>query len=439
MLPLASGHLRGRSRWANLTAVERGRGTSGRRGRRRVLAGLGALVAIVALAACTLPISPIALPPPGAPGIVRVVPGSVRKVCQLVGEADFERGVPTGNRTASRSGLYGTDLGIPVEYGGRLTLLFGDSVAFGNTSTRTWQEDAVGYSTDPVADDCVDLTFPLAADGWFDHATIPGVSLEGLEVPTGAFAAHGFLFAFYTTGSNVAAGTMGRSVLAVSEQGTARFRKVLDVSSDRFINISPVPVRNADLPGLPSSTGDGVLLFGSGTWRKSPMSLAWAPLDRLADKASWRWFAGVDGAGAPQWAPTEAGATNLFGPPCLGELQVTWQPALGRFVLLDNCDTPRGIHLASAPRPWGPWSEHQTVFDPWADGGYCHFMHAAQDPPCDAVNDPFRAGDWGGEYGAYLIDRYTRVEPGGDLTVFFTMSTWNPYTVELMTARLRLS
>ena len=36
-----------------------------------------------------------------------------------------------------------------------------------------------------------------------------------------------------------------------------------------------------------------------------------------------------------------------------------------------------------------------------------------------------------------MIDRYTRALPGGQAAVYFTMSTWNPYSVVEMAMILR--
>src|SRR4051794_40724246 len=59
-------------------------------------------------------------------GFVR---GTTRKVHQLTGEQDRERGVPTLNRTESTVGMFGTDLGASFEHDGRLWFLFGDTVS----------------------------------------------------------------------------------------------------------------------------------------------------------------------------------------------------------------------------------------------------------------------------------------------------------------------
>jgi hypothetical protein len=52
-----------------------------------------------------------------------------------------------------------------------------------------------------------------------------------------------------------------------------------------------------------------------------------------------------------------------------------------------------------------------SIFDPGAHG-YCQFMHTPWDvDECDAVHDPGRENDWGGEYGPYVLERFTRADP----------------------------
>ncbi|MBI3952210.1 MAG: DUF4185 domain-containing protein [Acidobacteria bacterium] len=70
---------------------------------------------------------------PGAPlraqsSSVRYVPGSSQKICQLTGELDRERQQFTLNRTESRFGIWGTDLGASFEHDGRIYFLFGDTI-----------------------------------------------------------------------------------------------------------------------------------------------------------------------------------------------------------------------------------------------------------------------------------------------------------------------
>jgi hypothetical protein len=407
----------------------------------RVLFGVAILAALLAVTA----LLPAAPPPVAAqpaavggssaagampPTVVRV-PGSTRKVCQLTGEIDRERGVTTAALSQTRYGLVGTDLGSVVQHGGRLIFLFGDSQpSRTGTSDRPVDGDSIGFTLNLTAKDCTGLHFVTAADGFYRSPHVPGVSLAGFEVPTGGFSAGESMYVFFTTDST-ADQVMGRSVLARSDDGGQSFAYVTDVSRDRFINVAPVVVSNAAVPGLPSTAGRGVLMWASGAYRQSDPYLAWAPLEGIERHTTWRYFAGIDPeTRRPRWSETETRAAPLFSHPCIGELSVAW-------LMLYNCDNPRGIVYRVAAEPWGPWSPAAILFDPWADRGYCHFIHVSWDYwACDAVHDPWREREWGGEYGPYLVSRFTTGE-GMRSTVYFVMSTWNPYTTVLMEATLQ--
>lgn len=90
---------------------------------------LGAFLALIALLGVS--VSPSTAETPE----VRYVPGSSQKVCQLTGEFDRERQEPTLNRTESRFGLVGTDLGASFEHNGKIYFFFGDTIG-----TRTGRE-----------------------------------------------------------------------------------------------------------------------------------------------------------------------------------------------------------------------------------------------------------------------------------------------------------
>jgi hypothetical protein len=56
----------------------------------------------------------------------------------------------------------------------------------------------------------------------------------------------------------------------------------------------------------------------------------------------------------------------------------------------------------------------------------------------DGLSDPGREGEWGGEYGPYLMARFTRATDSG-CRIYYTMSTWNPYQVMIMRSDLSLA
>src|SRR5262245_3335265 len=55
------------------------------------------------------------------------VPGSTRKISQLIGDTDFQWLTPTDTRTQTRVGITGSDLGVPFTHKGRTYVVFGDT------------------------------------------------------------------------------------------------------------------------------------------------------------------------------------------------------------------------------------------------------------------------------------------------------------------------
>ena len=369
---------------------------------------------------------------------VEVVPGSVGKVCQLTGEHDRERGKFAHNRTESRFGVVGTDLGASVEHDGRLWFLFGD----------TWPDpdggDSVAWTTDRSPEPGVDLTFVTSGSRFVSpRVTAAGgrpVSTRFFEVPLDGFSAGGHLYVFRSTDHYQEAGrqVMGRSVLTRAVAGDPTdlthlydFSVVRD--GGRFANVSCVVAPEAP-DGLPFR-GPALLAWGSGRYRASHPYLACAPLPAVERRESWRYWSGTE-HGRPAWSADERDAAPLFRHPEIGELSVSRNAPLGLWLMLYNVGTPRGIVARVAADPWGPWSAPTVVLDPRRPGvGYGALMHERHAP--DGLSDPGREHEWGGEYGPYVIDRYTRELPDGSAAVYFVLSTWNPYNVVEMRMVLR--
>jgi hypothetical protein len=359
---------------------------------------------------------------------VRYVPGSSRKVCQLTGDYDWERDEFTLNKTL-HVGILGTDLGSSFVHEGRTYFLFGDTAGL-----SLFADDSIAFTTDSDPDNCLKLQFITTVVGLFRPLHVPGVSTGFMEVPTGGFSANGAMYIIYATDSALFK-VMGRSVLARSIDNAVHFTYRYDLSVSKFINVAPAVVENAGIAGLPEASGQGVLLWGSGAYRKSDPYLAFLPLDRVEDKKALRYYAGLDESGAPRWSSQESDASALFEQPCIGELSVAWNPFIRKWLMLYNCHG-RGIVFRSADAPWGPWSLPRVLFNGWRDEGYCHFIHASWlSRWCDGVNDFGRGFTSGGVYGPYMLPGYFK---GNDrtTTIYYVMSTWNPYQVVLMRSEL---
>ncbi len=368
----------------------------------------------------------------GAAKRVTFIRSSTQKICQVTGDFDRERRQLTKNQTESRYGVSGTDLGFSFEHQDKTVFLFGDT----NGRAKFYGGDSIAFSTDTSLDQCPNLKFVTDTDNTFLSPHVPGVSLGYFEVPSSGFSANGKMYVFFMT-DHAKAESPGRAVLARSDNDAHTFTPVYDASRSKFINLSPVVVNNADIPGLPTSQGQGVLLWGSGQYRRSDAYLAYVPLNAVEDRKAWRFFNGLE-QGHPRWSENEADAVALFDQPCIGEFSVQRNTFLNKWVMLYNCDRPRGINFRVSDEPWGAWSATQLLFNPTSDNGYCSFIHASyRQRVCDFVSDLGRELDWGGEYAPYMIPRFTTGD-ATQSTIYYLMSTWNPYNVVLMKSVIRL-
>ena len=362
-----------------------------------------------------------------------------QKVVQLTGEYDREgwngEGKPkfAFNRTETKFGIIGTDLGVSFAHRDRIYFLFGDTWRMGH-GTPNDDLDSIAFCTDANADDGLELTFLPRAP------SVPGVALGVFEVPLDGISWNGSMYAFFSTDHRQVGiyALMGRSILARSDNNGLDFTLLYEVSRYKFINVSAMIV-DAGKHGLP---GDGpqLVVFGSGRYRSSDVYLAVKPAVKLEEPGGFLFYAG--GLGQPYWSRNEDGAVPLFGEGCVGELSVRWNPLLGVWTCLYNADWPAdrssvgGIVMRWARRPFGPWSEGDLVFS--VNDGLGKFMHL---PNVDHTQEGFgldRSADLGGMYGPYQIPQYTRWS-GNGVQIYFTMSTANPYQTMLMTVSIPTS
>lgn len=386
-----------------------------------------------------------------APGVY-YVPGSTQKICQLTGDVDAGRSPPisTSNRTEARAKLRGTDLGISVPGPfGSIFFLFGDS-AENRDIQRAKGADSVAYTIDADPDDCLQLTFMLKPDGGYkppvllDQVT-GDIPLGLWEVPTGGFFWNGNAYVTFQVDAGgepyrPRRSVMGRDASIVTEE--LAFTRLYDFDPDRFLNIASVLIGE---DWTPSAAPIRVLYFGTGRYRGADnVHLAQASLASV-ETGDRLYLGSINAAGDPVWTEQPSAAIGMFSPanaPCMGELSVTWNRYLRKWLMLYSCASPRGINFRVADHAWGPWSTPALLFDPRVDGGYCEFIHDQMPCPPGSPNprDDLRAGGtdaYGGEYGAYMIDAFTRGNAETRVTtIYFTMSTWNPYQVVLMKSTL---
>ena len=353
--------------------------------------------------------------------------GSSRKISQLVGDFDNELHVSTSNLTYQNYQIWGTDLGISFQHKGKTYLLFGDipgDSGFGS------DRDPIAYTEDNNPNDGIDLSFIVQSPGLYNPLTIPGISQGAFEVPLDGISINDTMYIYHSTDN------MTRSILARSSNDGFSFDLIEDtISIEHFINISVNRIKRSDFPDLPGTFENGLLLLGSGMYRNSAVYLSCQAEDSISFKESMYYFAGYSGQ-RPLWSRSEEDAVPVIDINCVGELSAAFNPHLQKWLILYNCDDPRGVLFRTSDVPWGPYSTGEILFDPWEDDAYCSFMHVSWEHlNCDSVHDPNRKNEWGGEYGPYMFKEMS-VKVDSLVDIYYTLSIWNPYTTVLMKSTL---
>jgi Domain of unknown function (DUF4185) len=369
--------------------------------------------------------------------LLRYVAGSTIKVEQLLGEEDKQLHQPTLSRTFTRYGIEGTDLGNSFEHGGRVYFLFGDTVGRLRHALDTI---ATTDAEDPERG--VRLDFLKSGS---DYLTIqpPGISMGAFEVPVAGISLAGQMYVVVSTNHSEDRST-DRSVLTkfTPPASFQPLRTVSQLPEGHFVKMS-LHVEPGAIAGL-APGGPFIFVWGTGAYRKSDAHFAIVPEAQFESGKGTRYFAGLEAGNAPIWSDKESEAKAIVQNGTMGDLSVTWCKELGLWLMTyDSRDpAPRGILFSYSPAPWGPWSEPQIIFNAMRDGALGNFIHNPQAIPDDGLAGPVigkgqanPSAVHGGAYAPYVIERWTKVQ-GSELSIYYVLSTWNPYVVVLMKSQL---
>ncbi|HXQ14215.1 MAG TPA: DUF4185 domain-containing protein [Caulobacteraceae bacterium] len=463
---------------------------------KRTIAGLAAVFAVALLVV-----------PAEASTLSRL--GANKKVCQLTGEADWLTGKPTNARTQSRYGLFGVDLGFPVESdSGVLYFLFGDTRPNGHPpgSVPTWPpDDAMGQTSRTAAPDektCLDLTLVGSGRTSFGHPTVtPAIQQGSFNVPTGGYFVGDRFYAFFLTdhcwrpdpfGPNPTTplalptappgghcpetpdnNSLGASVLAHAKSSNPlAFTQVATPMPNGFVYvtaaISAPRMRGVDYRRL--GYVPPIYVFGIARYRQSIPYLARAPQKTFGDVTTWSYYGGSNTSGpvwltyaqwqsgrvGSEWSPPAgaelyADSPNAYSPSmdehCVGEHSANYIGALQSWLLLYTCG-PHQVEARTAPYPWGPWSPPTVLLSAEENPGlYCTlFWNKAGAGGCPGlVSQQGPLFSFGAFYAPFVMTRFTQTEapPSGELgrqaTIYWLLSTWDPYQVTVMRTRLNLA
>jgi uncharacterized protein (TIGR03437 family) len=322
-----------------------------------------------------------------------------------------------------------------------------------------------------------------STDHIFKTTTISGLNsgedLGPFRTPSGAFDYNGSLYMFYIVDAQSATPHFAlESILAKADQPAANwsdtnpptFTRLYTVSTHpavadpnnpppeandygKFMFDPVVPLNAATLseagitPNLPPSLQNAeevVFVFGS-SWQYDRSNLylaAFSAADVEAGTTKWFYYAGQSN-GTATWTTDEKSAAALLSDPAdIGNHSVVWNEALHKFVLMANHVTAR-----FSATPWGPWSDPILVFGPQSEWATKLIHHPGVDPitrslvtiynPNTGEVADLNSNDPGVPYGPYLIDKYTQ-NTDGSVNLFYTMSTWNPYEVFLVSSTFQV-
>jgi hypothetical protein len=225
--------------------------------------------------------------------------------------------------------------------------------------------------------------------------------------------------------------------------------KVSTASAPKFFQIAPCVIANAEYSGLlPSTDGDGVILFGHG-WNDKVQSngvhLAWLPLPRgqMPRKSAIRYYAREL---SPPWSANEQDATLFLRTEGWSSISVGRIAATGHWILLHQTSggpaSPQFSQSRTGPiiarvaeTPWGiADAAPLEIFNPVRDHALGRYMHNPDYPDFNnLIASVPTIPQPGFPYGPYILNHYTAYDSAADIaTIFYLMSTGKPYQVQVM-------
>jgi hypothetical protein len=417
-------------------------------------------------APCLVPLGP-------RTGTTYVPAASTQRLAQVTGSQEFQdagvRGVDLGANTAHRGNHYvffGDVAGEPghvaLPPGVKAVPPGADAIA----RVRDFSPD--GVTLDLIRSGPYFVPFTIRMPDQKSEPDQETLLIPGLgQTPTGAFSDGTFAYVFYLVFDKpddpkwpVPVSYLVRS--ANPDDGQP-FEEVFRWSEYNFWQVAPVVVNNAEVPGLPSRSGRGVVLFGGGWTRPYPnapedaIHLAWMPLtpgrDPQPDEICYYspkravvpadWSAPGDQASArPLWhlLPGYTSVSAMFIPDAPLWLVIYSKASPFRYQDPLGQNRPTSpVVVRTAPAPTGPWSAEIPIFDPCRDGAFGNFMHWPNQDDLTKGDPLGLTDDTGLAYGAFRLEPLTEWHPEDrSVTLHYLMSTWQPYQVQHMRSRFRV-
>ena len=392
--------------------------------------------------------------------------GSSRKREQIIGDVDWAvPSVKTQSQTLTYANVLGNGLGYSFEHNGKLIFLFGDTIGASSQYVPTYApsvQPGLWKAHDPIAStsaqsatDPLVLSFfkngsgtALEVDPVFPNGR--HVNMGGNNIPASGISVNGNIYLVCTSGCKVVGGkgdySHAFSVLTRFDPQAKAFHAIRRLSSlpgGHFVMTSPHLV------------GSDVYIFGVGEYRKSDIYLAKVPASSFESLKGIKYLHGPQRVlnQLPDWRPKLAMAEPVVrdpgsggsAAPTIGNLSVAYCKQLQVWLMTfdggRNVQGKAGIYFSYAASPTGPWSQPQLIFNTARDQVAPNFIrtfdsttHQWAGPAGPTIGDQSThppTTTSGATFAPELVEPFTQLN-GKVLTIYYTMSTWNPYTVVLM-------
>jgi hypothetical protein len=406
------------------------------------------------------------------------------KVEQIIGDVDWQStNVPTVSQTATRFHILANGEGYSFEDNGKLIFLFGDTVS---DNTQIWEyaaSDPLAWSTNTDGEAGLLVNFFTNRPHIYTTNFTPvfvqpaGISMAGDDVPCAGISLSNGVFLVCTTGSDPTdtnnQGANGFSVLTTFYETNLLVATNTYAVTNYFVTNRIISSCTSNLPVKSlmqghfiivslHEFGTNVVMFGAGEYRAGDVFMCMTPTANFVSGQGTLYFAGLTN-NQPVWSNAESNCVPVVqdnptnGPPwpndagTVGNVSVTYSTNLNLWLMTydggRSADSPKlhttGIYFSSAPQPWGPWSTPQLIYNKFRDGGdgvyiYDARTHTGPAGPTIHPTDNIPTNTDGATFAPNMIERFTRIT-NSTLVVYYTMSTWNPYTVLKMRSWFTIS
>lgn len=315
-----------------------------------------------------------------------LIKSTVTKIAQITGEG-------SENKTQSRFGVWGVDLGSMAVVGDTTYMFGGDT--FADENNAHWRSNVLFLIQDDDPSDGLTIVNAVTDKRGVAKELLGSLKVDRTEmtvIPTNLFAVGDTLYCIYMSVSHW--GEAGRwecrySGLAKSENLGQKWTKLNDVLWPGDSNF--IQTANAQI-------GDTMYIWGIPSGRNGGVALMKVNVTDIEDYQRYEYFIGLDDNGAPSWVQGDAGVyqAETVIDPMVGEISVIYNPYLGNFVMTYLSEKAHAIVMREGVTPWGPWSKEISL------------ASSAMYPSL---------------YGAYMHPKY--IENGGQ-TFYFAMSQFFP-------------